>query len=104
MSKMSDDWKALKHQIGIFVGEANNLLKDSEDIDQAIDKAEKRGYEKGFKVNKDDICKDCPYEEFTHKCNGHYTTINLFLELSPSDKLVVRDIISALHRKGETNE
>lgn len=104
MSKISDDWKALKHQIGIFVGEANNLLKDSEDIDQAIDKAEKRGYEKGFKVNKDDICKDCFCKEFTNKCNEHfnYTTINLFLDLSPSDKLVVRDIINALHRKGES--
>lgn len=102
MSKISDDWKALKQQIGIFVGEANNLLKDSEDIDQAVDKAEKRGYEKGYHANKVDICKDCPYDEFTRKCNGHYTTIDLFLELSPSDKLVVRDVINALHKKGES--
>lgn len=103
MSKISDDWKALKQQIGIFVGEANNLLKDYEDIDQAIDKAEKRGYEKGYNANKYDICKDCSYEEFINKCNEHYnyTTINLFLELNPSDKLVVRDVINALHRKGE---
>lgn len=104
MSKISDEWKALKPQIGKFVGEVNNLLKDSEDIDQAIDKAEKRGYEKGFNANKDDICKDCSHKEFACKCNGNYTTINLFLELKPAEKLLIRDIINSLHRKGEAND
>lgn len=99
MSKANEEWKVLKPQIGQFVNTLDVLYKGAEDIAEATNKAEERGYKKGFADGKKEGCKNCFADDFAKKCNGHYSIIEKFLSLDYIGFCVVRDMIDALSKK-----
>lgn len=99
MSKANEEWKALKPQIGQFVNTLDVLYRGAEDIDEAITRAEARGYKKGFADGKKECCENCLADDFAKKCNGHYSIIEKFLSLDYMGFCVVSHMINALTEK-----
>ena len=97
MSKARDDWNELKPKIGIFVSELDYLLKGAENVDEIIEKAEERGYKKGFKEDKENICSSCYKNMYYNNCNGYYCAINKFLSLNEKHKSIILNLIDFLY-------
>lgn len=94
-----EDWKVLKPQIGQFINTLDGLYKGAENIDEAIKKAEERGYKKGFQEGNVKACSDCARAKLFDKYNGHYAIFDKYLELSDTDRRIVYDMINALSNK-----
>ena len=90
-------WKELKSEIGQFVSQLDGLYKGAENIDEAISKAEVRGYKAGYdKCKLSEICKDCPKAEWFNECNGYFEVIRTFMSLPDYDKITVKRLIDRL--------
>lgn len=102
--KVNEHWKELRPQIGAFVSELDGLYKGAENMDEALTKAEFKGYQKGYEEDKKNICNSCDANAFYRNCNGYLTTIDTFMELSDKSKEIVKRLIyqlSLLEQKGK---
>lgn len=104
MGKVNEQWKELRPQIGSFVSALDGLYKGAENIDEAISKAEFRGYEKGYKADKKEICNGCNGQNFYNSCNGYIEPIKKFMELSNDSKYAIRRLIEQLYEAEKQKE
>lgn len=95
--EVNEHWKELRPQIGAFVNELEGLYKGAENLDEALTKAEARGFQKGFSEDKQNICNSCYQKEFFFNCNGNIDLIEKFLKLSNSSKLSIKTMILQLY-------
>ena len=93
---VNEQWKQLRPQIGSFISSLDGLYKGAENLDEALAKAEERGYKKGFQDDKQTICKHCNANEFYRKCNGYLATVETFASLSDKSKETVKKMIYQL--------
>lgn len=95
--KVNEHWKELRPQIGAFVSELDGLYKGAENIEEALAKAEERGYKRGLNEDKQNICDKCNVKDFYSKCNGHFDFIEKYIELSNSSKLSIKTMVLQLY-------
>lgn len=95
--KVNEYWKELRPQIGAFVSMLDGLYKGAENIDEALAKAEFKGYQRGYEEDKRNKCQACGIKDFYQKCNGSYDIIEKYIALSNSSKLSIKTMILQLY-------
>ena len=102
MSELTNEWKKLKPQVGIFLSNIEKVLKGCSDVETMLQKREEKAYEKAYNkaldtISKKELCPKCPKAVFFAKHYGqNIYMLDKFEQLSKADKNIVESLINSM--------
>lgn len=99
---LRDEWRALKPQIGNFLGKLTEMADAVDNLDVVIEKVRTKAYNTGYQkgctdTKHKDICTNCKKREFyTQYHAGCSDMLERFGQLHPTSKRVILDMINRL--------
>lgn len=105
MSSINQEWKELKPRVGEFMSHLETLYKGAEDVGGAVEKAEAKGYNNGFKDGKNkQLCESCTEKAFYKQCGGYVGLFKKFLELDDDCKYIIKKSIEKMYQMQQQGE
>ena len=99
---LREEWRALKPQVGNFLGKLCDMADSVDNLDEVIEKVRHSAYNKGYQqgcidTRDKDICTNCKKKEFyTQYHAGCGDMLERFGQLHPTSKRVILDMINRL--------
>ena len=100
MSKLTDDWRAIRQKMGFLIGRIETLAAKYERMSDIEEEASAKGYGRGLQEglarNKQELCQSCRFMESYNNSQKYSWLIDDYAKLSADKQDIIDDLLEKL--------